>query len=59
MTLFSTITRHPVLRRVLEALLTLVGVSVLTFGLLRILPGDQITASYGIEAGALSPGTAG
>jgi peptide/nickel transport system permease protein len=54
-TLLSTFTRHPVLRRVLEALLTLVGVSVLTFALLRILPGDQITASYGIEAGALSP----
>jgi peptide/nickel transport system permease protein len=40
---------------VLEAVLTLVGVSVLTFVLLRVLPGDQITASYGIEAGALSP----
>jgi peptide/nickel transport system permease protein len=54
MSVFVTLTRHPVLRRVLEALLTLVGVSVLTFVLLRILPGDQITASYGIEAGALS-----
>ncbi|WP_346767828.1 ABC transporter permease [Knoellia koreensis] len=39
----------------LEAALTLVGVSVLTFAVLRVLPGDQITASYGIEAGALSP----
>lgn len=55
MSVFLTLTRHPVLRRVLEAVLTLVGVSVLTFALLRVLPGDQITASYGIEAGALSP----
>ncbi|MDF2144906.1 ABC transporter permease [Knoellia sp. p5-6-4] len=55
MSLLSALTRHPVLRRLLEALLTLVGVSVLTFVLLRVLPGDQITASYGIEAGALSP----
>ena len=55
MTRLASLARHPVLRRLLEAVLTLVGVSVLTFGLLRILPGDQITASYGIEAGALSP----
>ena len=55
MTLASTLWRHPVLRRVVEAALTLLGVSVLTFAVLRVLPGDQITASYGIEAGALSP----
>ena len=55
MTPIATLARHPVVRRVLEAVLTLVGVSVLTFVLLRVLPGDQITASYGIEAGALSP----
>ena len=55
MSLLFALSRHPVLRRVLEALLTLVGVSVLTFVLLRVLPGDQITANYGIEAGALSP----
>jgi peptide/nickel transport system permease protein len=47
--------RNSFVRRVLEAVLTLVGVSVLTFAVLRVLPGDQITASYGIEAGALSP----
>nr|WP_206071137.1 ABC transporter permease [Knoellia sp. DB2414S] len=47
--------RNTFVRRVLEAALTLVGVSVLTFAVLRVLPGDQITASYGIEAGALSP----
>lgn len=55
MTLFSALARHPVLRRLVEAVLTLLGVSVLTFTLLRVLPGDQITASYGIEAGSLSP----
>ncbi|MEU8875979.1 ABC transporter permease [Streptomyces javensis] len=45
---------HPVTRRLGEALLTLLGVSVLTFTLLRVLPGDQITSSYGIEAGDLT-----
>ena len=55
MNLVSSLARHPVLRRVVEAVLTLLGVSVLTFTLLRVLPGDQITASYGIEAGSLSP----
>lgn len=47
--------RHPILRRVGEALLTLLGVSVLTFVLLRVVPGDQITAAYGTAAGDLSP----
>ncbi|WP_206269330.1 ABC transporter permease [Streptomyces antioxidans] len=41
-------------RRLGEALLTLLGVSVLTFTLLRVLPGDQITSSYGIDAGDLT-----
>jgi len=48
--------RHPVTRRVGEAVLTLIGVSILTFILLRVVPGNQITASYGIEAGNLTPG---
>ena len=55
MTALATLARHPVLRRLAEAVLTLFGVSVLTFALLRVLPGDQITASYGIEAGTLTP----
>lgn len=46
---------HPVTRRVGEAILTLLGVSILTFVLLRIVPGDQITASYGTAAGELTP----
>ncbi|MFI5658413.1 ABC transporter permease [Streptomyces sp. NPDC051684] len=45
---------HPVTRRVAEAVLTLVGVSVLTFVVLRVLPGDQITAAYGTDAGDLT-----
>ncbi|MFT4042074.1 MAG: ABC transporter permease [Gordonia sp. (in: high G+C Gram-positive bacteria)] len=47
--------RNPVLRRVGEAVLTLLGVSLLTFVLLRVVPGNQITASYGIAAGNLTP----
>ena len=55
MTVLNSLWRNVFVRRLLEAVLTLVGVSVLTFAVLRVLPGDQITASYGIEAGALSP----
>jgi peptide/nickel transport system permease protein len=44
-----------VLRRLGEAMLTLFGVSVLVFLLLRVLPGDEITARLGIEAGAMTP----
>lgn len=46
--------RRYVLRRLLEALLTLLGVAVLIFFLLRVLPGDEITARLGIEAGAMT-----
>ena len=34
--------------------MTLLGVAVAVFVMLRAIPGDQITASYGIEAAALS-----
>lgn len=51
----SAFARHPITRRVGEAVLTLLGVSVLTFVLLRVVPGDQITAAYGTAAGDLSP----
>jgi peptide/nickel transport system permease protein len=47
--------RHPVTRRLGEAVLTLLGVSIVTFVVLRVVPGDQITAAYGIAAGQLSP----
>lgn len=41
-------------RRLGEALLTLFGVSIVVFLLLRVLPGDEITARFGIESGALT-----
>lgn len=43
------------LRRLAEALVTLLGVALLVFLLLRVLPGDEITARLGLEAGALTP----
>jgi peptide/nickel transport system permease protein len=49
------IARHPLVRRVLEALATLIGVAVLVFVMLRAIPGDQVTASLGTEAAALTP----
>lgn len=47
--------RHPALRRLAEAALTLLGVAVLVFIMLRAIPGDQITATLGTEAAALTP----
>lgn len=41
-------------RTLLDSFLTLSGVAVLVFFLLRVIPGDEITARYGIEAGALT-----
>ncbi|MBR7744251.1 ABC transporter permease [Phycicoccus sp. BSK3Z-2] len=55
MTALRTLLGHPVPRRLGEAVVTLLGVSVLTFVVLRVVPGDQITAQYGIAAGELSP----
>jgi peptide/nickel transport system permease protein len=43
-----------VLRRLGGAILTLFGVAVAVFFMLRALPGDQITAAFGTEAAALS-----
>lgn len=48
------ITHSIVLRRLGGALLTLLGVAVAVFFMLRALPGDQITAAFGTEAAALS-----
>jgi len=42
-------------RRIIEAGSTLLGVAVLVFVMLRVIPGDQITASLGTEAAALTP----
>lgn len=43
-----------VLRRCGDALGTLFGVAVIVFLLLRVLPGDEITARFGIESAALT-----
>jgi peptide/nickel transport system permease protein len=47
--------RGYLLRRLAEAVVTLLGVALLVFFLLRVLPGDEITARFGLEAGALTP----
>lgn len=49
------LSHHPVLRRLLAALATLLGVAVFVFVMLRAIPGDQITAGLGTEAAALTP----
>lgn len=45
-----------VVRKVAGAVLTLAGVAVVVFVMLRAIPGDQITANLGTEAAALTPG---
>ncbi len=42
-------------RRVLSTLITLLGVAIVVFVILRILPGNAIEASLGVSAGLLSP----
>jgi peptide/nickel transport system permease protein len=51
----QTVLGHQITRRVVEAALTLLGVAILVFVMLRVIPGDQITASLGTEAAALTP----
>lgn len=51
----SRLLRNPVLRRLLSALGTLLGVAVFVFIMLRAIPGNQITAGLGTEAAALTP----
>jgi len=43
-----------IVARVGKAVLTLVGVAIIVFLVLRILPGNQITASLGVNAGLLT-----
>lgn len=45
-----------VARRLVSSLGTLAGVAVLVFVVLRLIPGDQITATLGTEAGILTDG---
>lgn len=47
-------TRAYLFRRLAEAFVTLFGVALLVFFLLRVLPGDEVTARLGIEAGAMT-----
>ena len=47
--------RRYVLRRLAGSAITLLGVALLVFILLRVLPGDEITARLGIESGNLTP----
>lgn len=46
--------RQHLIRRLLASLITLLGISVMVFGAIRLVPGDQITAQLGTEAGMLS-----
>lgn len=50
-----TALRSGPLRRIGGALLTLLGVAVVVFVMLRAIPGNQITAGLGTEAAALTP----
>lgn len=49
--LFSSITL-----RIFSVITTLFGISVFVFLVLRVIPGDTITGSFGIETGVLTPG---
>jgi peptide/nickel transport system permease protein len=46
--------RRILLRRLLAALATLFGVAVTVFVVLRVIPGDQVSATLGIESGILT-----
>ncbi|MBA3868307.1 MAG: ABC transporter permease [Anaerolineae bacterium] len=43
------------LRRLIASIPTLIGVSILIFLAIRLVPGDAVTATLGTEAGMLSP----
>lgn len=47
--------RHPLVLKTVSSLVTLFGVAVAVFAMLRAVPGDQITAGMGTEAAALTP----
>ncbi len=50
----NTILRSGIVRRLAEAVVTLFGVAVVVFIMLRAIPGNQITANLGTEAAALT-----
>ena len=47
--------RHWLVARLVWSIVTLVGVSILVFVVLRVVPGNQIDAAFGTEAGTLTP----
>jgi peptide/nickel transport system permease protein len=47
--------RHWLVARLGWSVVTLLGVSILVFVVLRVVPGNQIDAAFGTEAGALTP----
>jgi len=47
--------KRQVINRLLSVLSTLFGISLFVFLVLRVIPGDTITSSLGIETGALTP----
>ncbi|HZE41968.1 MAG TPA: ABC transporter permease [Stackebrandtia sp.] len=53
--MIRTIVHNRVIQRIAQAVLTLFGVAVFIFIMLRAIPGDQITAGLGTEAAALTP----
>ncbi|GLK16676.1 ABC transporter permease [Herbiconiux flava] len=53
--ILQRIIRNGAVRRVVQAVLTLLGVAVFVFIMLRAIPGNQITAGLGTEAAALTP----
>ncbi|WP_157156161.1 ABC transporter permease [Diaminobutyricimonas sp. LJ205] len=53
--MLRTLIHNSVLRRIAAAALTLVGVAIFVFIMLRAIPGNQITAGLGTEAAALTP----
>lgn len=53
--MIRSLIRNRVVQRIAQAVLTLFGVAVFIFVMLRAIPGDQITAGLGTEAAALTP----
>jgi peptide/nickel transport system permease protein len=53
--MLKTLIHNSVVRRIGAAALTLLGVAIFVFIMLRAIPGNQITAGLGTEAAALTP----
>lgn len=53
--MLKTLVHNAILRRIAGAVITLLGVAIFVFVMLRAIPGDQISAGLGTEAAALTP----